>query len=94
MRNSIVSNGDYFNDKKKFCVAWKFVFLILHKYIFCCCQDSTAEYISGKESTSENGIYESGLQCVTVLIGAYDFNSGMPVIGIVNQPFHHLSDSK
>ena len=33
------------------------------------------------------GIHSEGLQCVTVLIGAYDIASGHPVIGVINQPF-------
>lgn len=43
---------------------------------------------------SENGIFASGLQCVTVLIGAYDFETGLPVIGIVNQPFSERSETR
>ena len=50
--------------------------------------DATQEYISGKELLSEvPGIFQSGLQCATVLIGVYDIESGIPVLGIVNQPF-------
>lgn len=53
--------------------------------------DSTAEYISGKgNNAAESGIYPSGLQCVTVLIGAFDRSSGLPVLGVVNQPFNQL----
>jgi inositol polyphosphate 1-phosphatase len=35
-----------------------------------------------------------GLKCVTILIGVYDTNSGKPIIGVINQPFHtkHESD--
>ncbi|XP_069682433.1 inositol polyphosphate 1-phosphatase isoform X2 [Periplaneta americana] len=57
--------------------------------------DSTAEYISGEELKSSQGdIYQSGLQCVTVLIGVFDRISGQPILGVVNQPFHIQHDSK
>lgn len=50
--------------------------------------DATQEYISGIELLSDvPGIFLSGLQCATVLIGVYDLQSGIPVLGIVNQPF-------
>lgn len=56
--------------------------------------DSTSEYISGKWGDEEEGssVVSSGLQCVTVLIGVYDRNTGLPVAGVVNQPFHHLDE--
>lgn len=51
--------------------------------------DSTAEYISGKEVLSSvNGLYSGGLQCVTVLIGAFNYYDQIPVLGVVNQPFY------
>ncbi|KAF5305497.1 hypothetical protein FQA39_LY01588 [Lamprigera yunnana] len=56
--------------------------------------DSTAEYINAEEVVDEYGIYLSGLRCVTVLIGVYDQTSGVPVIGIINQPFHKFSDEQ
>lgn len=50
--------------------------------------DATSEYISGKEVQSEvPGIFKSGLQCATVLIGVYEQISGKSVIGVINQPF-------
>ncbi|XP_002733886.1 inositol polyphosphate 1-phosphatase-like [Saccoglossus kowalevskii] len=50
--------------------------------------DSTAEYIKGvSDAVDVNGIYAEGLQCVTVLIGVYDMTTGLPVIGVINQPF-------
>ncbi|XP_063223592.1 inositol polyphosphate 1-phosphatase [Bacillus rossius redtenbacheri] len=50
--------------------------------------DSTAEYISGEEVKSPAGdVYQSGLPCVTVLLGVYDRHTGAPVLGVVNQPF-------
>ncbi|KAH9370521.1 hypothetical protein HPB48_006274 [Haemaphysalis longicornis] len=56
--------------------------------------DSTSEYILGKWGDEEEGssVVSSGLQCVTVLIGVYDRNTGLPVAGVVNQPFHHLDE--
>lgn len=38
--------------------------------------------------TNYPNIPASGLGCVTVLIGAYDIESGKPIIGVINQPFH------
>ncbi|KAK4881704.1 hypothetical protein RN001_005023 [Aquatica leii] len=49
--------------------------------------DSTAEYINAQEVIGVHGIFTSGLRCVTVLIGVYDKVSGVPIIGIINQPF-------
>lgn len=50
--------------------------------------DATAEYISGDTIfTNFPGITSTGLDCVTVLIGVYERDSGVPVIGIVAQPF-------
>jgi len=59
------------------------------KCLDVCCSDSTAEYISGEELKLPVGdIYQSGLQCVTILIGVFDRISGQPILGVVNQPFH------
>ena len=53
--------------------------------------DSTAEYINASDGTvSETGIHSRGLRCVTVLIGAYDLDTGRPLFGCVNQPFVHF----
>ncbi|KAF8770544.1 Inositol polyphosphate 1-phosphatase like protein [Argiope bruennichi] len=50
--------------------------------------DSTAEYIQAKNEEKESfGIQQYGLKCVCVLIGAYEVNSGKPILGVVNQPF-------
>jgi len=43
---------------------------------------------------SVGDIYQSGLQCVTVLIGVFDRISGQPVLGVINQPFHTQHDSR
>lgn len=57
--------------------------------------DGTQEYISGNEIKSEiPGIFESGLQCATVLIGVYEIDTGIPIIGIINQPFAENLNSK
>ncbi|XP_044262357.1 inositol polyphosphate 1-phosphatase isoform X2 [Tribolium madens] len=48
--------------------------------------DSTAEYINGIEETT-NGITIRGLKCVTVLIGVFDKKTGLPVVGVINQPW-------
>lgn len=57
--------------------------------------DSTAEYIAGDgpdgldgAPTDPESMVKSGLHCVTVLIGAYDRSSGIPLMGVINQPFY------
>ncbi|KAG8177506.1 hypothetical protein JTE90_012570 [Oedothorax gibbosus] len=56
--------------------------------------DSTAEYIHGENPDSdEHNFQPNGLNCVCVLIGAYELESGKPVIGVVNQPFFHKDKS-
>ena len=53
--------------------------------------DSTYQYISGKEGTRDtHDVISNGLPCVTVLIGAFDRQSGKPIAGVVNQPFVNL----
>lgn len=50
--------------------------------------DATAEYIQGKEKTTRNPhIKANGLDCVTVLLGVYEIESGLPIVGVINQPF-------
>lgn len=50
--------------------------------------DATAEYIAGDSVfTDFPGITSTGLDCVTVLIGVYERNTGVPVIGVIAQPF-------
>uniref|UniRef100_A0A1A9WHT0 Inositol polyphosphate 1-phosphatase n=1 Tax=Glossina brevipalpis TaxID=37001 RepID=A0A1A9WHT0_9MUSC len=52
--------------------------------------DATAEYISGDTMfTNFPGITSTGLDCVTVLIGVYDCVTGIPVLGIISQPFRN-----
>lgn len=55
--------------------------------------DATDEYIKGVTITNYPNIPASGLGCVTVLIGAYDIESGKPIIGIINQPFYEQDES-
>lgn len=51
--------------------------------------DSTADYINGGEKVDfATGIHMSGLRCVTVLIGVYSKSTGIPIVGVVNQPFY------
>lgn len=50
--------------------------------------DSTYQYIRGSADVMPSkGIYPKGLQCVTILIGVYHIDTGLPVMGVVNQPF-------
>ena len=60
-----------------------------------CFIDSTFQYIKGMSNcVPEDSIYSRGLQCVTVLIGVYDLQTGEPVMGVINQPFAVMDDSK
>ncbi|XP_063977711.1 inositol polyphosphate 1-phosphatase [Diachasmimorpha longicaudata] len=57
--------------------------------------DSTADYISGNTLVDETtDLHLSGLRCVTVLIGAYSKSTGLPVLGVINQPFYTCQDSQ
>ncbi|XP_049820304.1 inositol polyphosphate 1-phosphatase [Aethina tumida] len=56
--------------------------------------DCTGEYINGVDSEFENGLYLSGLRCVTVLIGAYNKETQLPIMGIINQPFVEEKSSR
>ncbi|XP_005366431.1 inositol polyphosphate 1-phosphatase [Microtus ochrogaster] len=50
--------------------------------------DSTYQYIKGSPDVKSNqGVFPSGLQCVTILIGVYDIQTGVPLMGVINQPF-------
>ncbi|RVE72721.1 hypothetical protein OJAV_G00040930 [Oryzias javanicus] len=52
--------------------------------------DATSQYIEGREEVlEENHLSPSGLHCALVLIGVYVRSSGEPVMGVINQPFHH-----
>ncbi|XP_067124996.1 inositol polyphosphate 1-phosphatase [Centruroides vittatus] len=51
--------------------------------------DSTYEYIYGiYEDLNLSELVTSGLKCVCVLIGLYHLESGRPILGVINQPFH------
>ena len=55
------------------------------------CADSTAQYIRGQlGQLDEDGVTNGGLQCVAVLIGAFQKSSGRPIIGVAVQPFWEL----
>jgi len=62
---------------------------MIHSCIHFVFIDSTAQYIQGGNDLdpSLTGIHNEGLRCVVVLIGAYDLLTGLPVAGVVNQPF-------
>lgn len=50
--------------------------------------DATAEYIQGKDKQSRHPqIKSNGLECVTVLLGVYEMETGAPIMGVINQPF-------
>nr|XP_002131415.1 inositol polyphosphate 1-phosphatase-like [Ciona intestinalis] len=52
--------------------------------------DGTAQYVGGiyKEAKDKHGVHGRGLQCVTVLIGMYNIQTGLPIMGVVCQPFY------
>ncbi|XP_033106261.1 inositol polyphosphate 1-phosphatase-like [Anneissia japonica] len=53
--------------------------------------DGTAEYIrGGVEEPSPDGIYQNGLPCAVILIGAFLRQTGEPIFGVINQPFSQL----
>lgn len=52
--------------------------------------DSTAEYMSDSPGEEIDGIVVSGLPCATVLIGVFHRETGLPVAGVINQPFSSL----
>ncbi|XP_064456777.1 inositol polyphosphate 1-phosphatase-like isoform X2 [Ornithodoros turicata] len=57
--------------------------------------DSTSEYIAGNwEMEDEGGVAASGLQCVCILIGVYSLADGVPVMGVINQPFRYQRGSE
>ncbi|CAG9863153.1 unnamed protein product [Phyllotreta striolata] len=49
--------------------------------------DCTAEYVHGSPGRRKQNIHVNGLKCVTVLIGAYNKITGLPVMGVINRPF-------
>lgn len=53
--------------------------------------DSTAQYMSNSPGEEVDGIVVSGLPCVTVLIGVFHRETGLPVAGVINQPFSTLT---
>lgn len=53
--------------------------------------DSTSEYVKGNNGNQEGGLFHSGLPCVTVLIGLFHRDTGLPIGGVVNQPFANYS---
>lgn len=56
--------------------------------------DATSQYIEGREEVLEEGhLFPSGLHCALVLIGVYLRSTGEPVMGVINQPFHHKDPS-
>ncbi|XP_060516681.1 inositol polyphosphate 1-phosphatase [Cylas formicarius] len=56
--------------------------------------DATFEYINGVEKGCDKGIYLSGLNCVTILIGVFDQETGKSIIGVINRPFHKDTSSQ
>ena len=57
-------------------------------FLFFLSLDGTNEYVKGSPTETIDGIHQNGLQVSVVLIGVHDTSSGVPVMGVVNQPFH------
>ncbi|XP_062366833.1 LOW QUALITY PROTEIN: inositol polyphosphate 1-phosphatase [Cinclus cinclus] len=50
--------------------------------------DSTNEFIGGREDVAAiDGIAPGGLRSALVLVGAFDRSTGIPVLGVINEPF-------
>ncbi|NXP02060.1 INPP phosphatase, partial [Certhia brachydactyla] len=50
--------------------------------------DSTNEFIGGREDVATiDGIAPGGLRSALVLVGAFDRHTGVPVLGVINEPF-------
>lgn len=61
---------------------------------FNLCVDATAQYIEGRcTGVSPTGIHSDGLHCVVVLIGVYSVTTGLPLAGVINQPFAVQTDN-
>ncbi|XP_027197943.2 inositol polyphosphate 1-phosphatase isoform X2 [Dermatophagoides pteronyssinus] len=56
--------------------------------------DSTSEYIKGQwnNTSDQTKLIPKGLHCVTCLFGVFDTRTGMPIIGVCNQPFYRKHD--
>lgn len=60
--------------------------------------DSTSEYINGKPPTNTDLNHEylkvaNGLHCVTCLFGVFQISTGVPIVGVLNQPFYKFNAS-
>ena len=47
----------------------------------------SASFLTDEKQAKNEQIHSGGLICVTCLIGAFDITSGVPLIGVVSQPF-------
>ncbi|XP_063277056.1 inositol polyphosphate 1-phosphatase isoform X3 [Prinia subflava] len=51
-------------------------------------EDSTNEFIRGCEDVAAvDGVAPGGLRSALVLVGAFDRHTGVPVLGVINEPF-------
>ncbi|NWZ17560.1 INPP phosphatase, partial [Agelaius phoeniceus] len=51
--------------------------------------DSTNEFIGGREDVAAvDGVAPGGLRSALVLVGAFERHSGVPVLGVINEPFY------
>ncbi|NXH51638.1 INPP phosphatase, partial [Rhabdornis inornatus] len=50
--------------------------------------DSTNEFIGGREDVAAvDGVAPGGLRSALVLVGAFERRTGVPVLGVINEPF-------
>lgn len=75
-----------FLDKLQFPIIF-----VVFVSVFLFLTDSTAEYMSNSPGEEFDGIIVSGLPCATVLIGVFHRETGLPVAGVINQPFSTLN---
>ncbi|XP_032939291.1 inositol polyphosphate 1-phosphatase isoform X2 [Catharus ustulatus] len=51
-------------------------------------EDSTNEFIAGREDVAAvDGVAPGGLRSALVLVGAFERSTGVPVLGVINEPF-------
>ncbi|NXT99605.1 INPP phosphatase, partial [Buphagus erythrorhynchus] len=50
--------------------------------------DSTNEFIGGREDVAAvEGVAPGGLRSALVLVGVFERRTGVPVLGVINEPF-------
>lgn len=80
----------YHNPIQHSCRSSVCLYCAFFFFFFLNTLDATSQYIQGREKELEEGrLSPSGLHCALVLIGVYLRSTGEPIMGVINQPFHH-----